>query len=455
MAASSWNLIECSASQLCLNTVLVCGQSFRWKQNGLGEWLGVIAGHVWRLKQSDGKIQYKVYTSACKSQSMNNTDAARPQLTADKTPLFTGTSSQLKLPSEQNRSNKKKLLTTGNVENNPRVGAHRLCRNTVKACSESNSKTQKASNEPLLETDISTETQNSSNRWGEKEQNPNTFSQILHDYFQLEVDLETMYKEWSTKDPHFSKVASHFKGIRMLRQDPVENLLSFVCSSNNHISRISSMVEKLCTHYGNYITTVDGDEYYDFPSLSALCGDDVEPHLRELGFGYRAKFIASIAKHVTQEKGGDDWVRSLRGRSYLEAKSELMSLLGVGAKVADCVCLMSLDQPGAIPVDTHVWQITLKHYMAKLNTAKSLTDKIYNEIGEFYRNLWGPYAGWAHSVLFAADLRQNKERAALVGTDSKTEKKKQGKVSLGKRPSEKSCDYNTKVSKTRIRNRKK
>ena len=60
---------------------------------------------------------------------------------------------------------------------------------------------------------------------------------------------------------------------------------------------------------------------------------DVEPHLRELGFGYRAKFIASIANHVTHEKGGDEWVRSLRGRSYLEAKSELMSLLGVGAKV--------------------------------------------------------------------------------------------------------------------------
>ena len=81
------------------------------------------------------------------------------------------------------------------------------------------------------------------------------------------------------------------------------------------------------------ILKVDGEKYYDFPSLTALCGDDVEPHLRQLGFGYRAKFIANIARHVTQEKGGDDWVCSLRGRSYLEAKSELMSLQGVGAKV--------------------------------------------------------------------------------------------------------------------------
>ena len=59
---------------------------------------------------------------------------------------------------------------------------------------------------------------------------------------------------------------------------------------------------------------------------------------------------------------------------------------------------MSLDKTGAIPVDTHVWQIATKYYMPKLKQAKSLTDSIYKQIGDHFRSLYGPYAGWAHSV---------------------------------------------------------
>ena len=61
---------------------------------------------------------------------------------------------------------------------------------------------------------------------------------ILKDYFQLDTNLEQLYEHWSSRDEHFKKVAGHFNGIRILRQEPVENLLSFVCSSNNHISRL-------------------------------------------------------------------------------------------------------------------------------------------------------------------------------------------------------------------------
>ena len=60
--------------------------------------------------------------------------------------------------------------------------------------------------------------------------------------------------------------------------------------------------------------------------------------------------------------------------------------------------LFCLDKTDSIPVDTHVWQIAARDYMPKLNQAKSLTDKLYEEIGDHFRNLWGPYAGWAHSV---------------------------------------------------------
>lgn len=117
---------------------------------------------------------------------------------------------------------------------------------------------------------------------------------ILKDYFQLDINLEDLYKKWSKADVNFEKISKQFPGIRMLRQDPVECLFSFICSSNNHISRITSMVDKLAEHYGKKINVtdcVDGVNFYAFPKVEALAAEGVEEKLRELGFGYRAKYI--------------------------------------------------------------------------------------------------------------------------------------------------------------------
>lgn len=78
----------------------------------------------------------------------------------------------------------------------------------------------------------------------------------------------------------------------------------------------------------------------------------------------------------------DEWIGKLKKLTYDDAKRMLMSLPGIGAKVADCICLMSLGFTESIPVDTHVYQITAKHYLPELNTkCKTLTNKRYNEIG--------------------------------------------------------------------------
>ena len=70
--------------------------------------------------------------------------------------------------------------------------------------------------------------------------------EYLRDYFQLNVDLEFLYNSWAKVDPVFSDISKSFVGVRMLRQDPVENIFSFICSSNNNIQRISGMIEKMC-----------------------------------------------------------------------------------------------------------------------------------------------------------------------------------------------------------------
>ncbi|XP_053705509.1 N-glycosylase/DNA lyase [Synchiropus splendidus] len=230
--------------------------------------------------------------------------------------------------------------------------------------------------------------------------------EMLRDYFQLNVKLGDLYREWGKADPHFNNIADVFTGVRMLRQDPTECLFSFICTSNNHISRIQGMVERLCEALGNPLCTLDQRSYHDFPSLHSLKDFGVEARLRELGFGYRARFLQQSAKQIL-ENHGPDWLDGLRSVPYEEARDALRSLPGVGTKVADCVCLMSLDKASAVPIDTHVWQIAKRDYKySSGKEPKSITDKLHRDLGDFFRKLWGPYAGWTQSVLFCADLKK-------------------------------------------------
>lgn len=90
-----------------------------------------------------------------------------------------------------------------------------------------------------------------------------------------------------------------------------------------------------------------------------------------------------------------------------------MQCPGVGRKVADCVALFSLDQHGAVPVDVHVWDIATRDYDdggGELKKTKSLTPAVYERVGELFRDRFGSHAGWAHSVLFAAELPEFRRR---------------------------------------------
>lgn len=98
--------------------------------------------------------------------------------------------------------------------------------------------------------------------------------------------------------------------------------------------------------------------------------------------------------------------------TYKHAHQELLQLSGVGPKVADCICLMGLGWAEAVPVDTHVWQIAQRDYKFGKGKAKIFSTSLYHPVGDFFRELWGKEAGWAHSVLFTADLKTFSDRAA-------------------------------------------
>ncbi|KAG7520577.1 N-glycosylase/DNA lyase [Solea senegalensis] len=348
-----WKSVDCVKSQLRLELTLACGQSFRWRETSEGHWTGVIGGRVWTLTQTDDTLWYHVYKN--KVEQTKGCDRKRRA----------GTSSL-----EENKSEKK---FKGRVK--------------------------EEEDEQVAVTPVKEE------------------EQMLRDYFQLNVNLEELHTHWGKADPHLKQIADIFTGVRMLRQDPTECLFSFICTSNNHISRIQGMVERLCQALGSPLCQVDQTTYYDFPSLTALADSSVEARLRDLGFGYRARFLQQSAKQIL-ETHGPQWLKGLRSVPYPQARHALRTLPGVGTKVADCVCLMSLDKAEAVPVDTHVWQIAKRDYkFASGSTQKTITDKLHRDIGEFFRNLWGPYAGWAQSVLFCADLKKfqkMKETLCLV-----------------------------------------
>lgn len=273
------------------------------------------------------------------------------------------------------------------------------------------------------------------------EENDGTAS-LLHNYFALSHSLTVLYDQWAASDANFARRAPAFTGIRILNQDPWEALVAFICSSNNNISRITQMVLKLCLHYGPYIGTIEGEPFHDFPGPEALSGAKVEAHLRELGFGYRAKYIAETARIVSAERPAG-WLPQLRNpaspalgkdtptikpeagtddpepATYRAAHSSLLELTGVGPKVADCVCLMGLGWGEAVPVDTHVWQIAQRDYKFGKSggggKSKTFTKTMYDAVGDHFRAIWGPQAGWAQSVLFTANLKSFAEQAQGAG----------------------------------------
>ena len=228
----------------------------------------------------------------------------------------------------------------------------------------------------------------------------------LRDYFRCEVSFEALYGDWRAADARFAAVADAVTGARVLRQDPLECLISFICSSNNNIARITLMLDRLRSLAGHEAPIPGGRGMEagaprTFPTLDALQGVD-EQTLRDLGFGYRAPYVTKSVAHVAA-KGGDAWLRGLRAASREDAKAALLECSGVGPKVADCVALFALDQSDCVPVDTHVWRIARRDLDASLADCASITPAVYDRVGDLFRDKYA-HAGWAHTVLFAAEL---------------------------------------------------
>lgn len=151
---------------------------------------------------------------------------------------------------------------------------------------------------------------------------------VLVNFFRLESDvcLTSLVDGWARCDPVFKEKAN-CNGIRLLRVDPLEAMISFICSANNNIGRITKMVNSLCSTYGQLVATIDDQSYYKFPTLESMHRRDCESVLRSHGFGYRAKYIHKCVQQVL-ERGGEEWLQSLKKRTYEGNNLYLHSLAG-------------------------------------------------------------------------------------------------------------------------------
>ncbi|MBR6564050.1 MAG: DNA-3-methyladenine glycosylase 2, partial [Clostridia bacterium] len=140
------------------------------------------------------------------------------------------------------------------------------------------------------------------------------------------------------------KACEYSYGIRILNQEPFETLCSFIISQNNNIKRIKGIIERLCENFGE-----EKNGYYTFPSaekMAALTLVDLAP----LRSGFRAKYLLDAAKKVAS---GEVDLNKLKNMPLDDARAELMKIVGVGPKVADCCLLFSHKQVKAFPKD--VW----------------------------------------------------------------------------------------------------
>lgn len=174
------------------------------------------------------------------------------------------------------------------------------------------------------------------------------FTKKVENYFKF--DEEDAF-EIKNPDPFLTEAIEHSPGLVILRQDPWEVLISFIISQRKSIPAIKNSIERLCKAYG---TPID-DTHYAFPTAEQLICLDKD----DCGLGYRKNYIEELARDVVNGKFN---MEELVTADYDKAKETLLSIRGVGEKIANCVLLFGLGFDNAFPIDTHMRRVLDEHY---------------------------------------------------------------------------------------------
>lgn len=222
---------------------------------------------------------------------------------------------------------------------------------------------------------------------------------FLKRFFRLDDDYPAIIRRISV-DKHVKDAVRKYPGLRIIRQDPWECTISYICSSASNIPRIQKNIENISRSFGEE-RNILGFESHAFPKPGTI---DCKRTINGCGVGFRNSYIIE-ANHLWSRKFED----LVRKSSYEEAKSMLKSVPGIGDKVADCILLFSFDRLEAFPVDVWIKRVMERIYFG----GRSVSNK---RIREFAQEYWGEYAGYAQQFLY----HYWREKERLERKDGKT-----------------------------------
>ena len=225
---------------------------------------------------------------------------------------------------------------------------------------------------------------------------------LLISYFRLDEDMDAVYSTLCALDPYIATLANAYPHLRLLRQpNPWECTVSYICSANNKVERISDIVEAIARELGEK-TELAGDIRYTFPTPERVLEAGVEP-LRALHLGlHRHDKIIEAACRVCE--GKLDFSRLAHTDTpYAEAKRQLMHRRGngIGPKIADCISLFGLNKTQAFPIDTNIRAAIMTHY---LPSEIPKTDK---PLVRWAKERFRDHAGYASQLLFQSRRNQS------------------------------------------------
>lgn len=215
---------------------------------------------------------------------------------------------------------------------------------------------------------------------------------ICKNYFDLDRNYEEIKETLSLIDDNMKESIKYGKGIRILNQDLWEMIISFIISANNNIPRIKGIIERMSAKYGQEIK-FRGTSYYTFPTIDELSQASVKD-LKDLGLGFRDRYVYETTKKI---KEGKINLENLKQESTNEVRKQLLTLTGVGPKVADCIMLFStLKRFAVFPVDVWVRRVMNDLYIN--NEDETKVNK--KQIQEIARDKFGALEGIAQQYLF-------------------------------------------------------
>lgn len=223
---------------------------------------------------------------------------------------------------------------------------------------------------------------------------------ICRDYFDLDTDYEAIKKVLANVDDNVKESIKYGEGIRILKQDLWETIISFIISANNNIPRIKKIIERISAKYGKPIC-LNGNTYYTFPTVEELSKASVQD-LRDLGLGFRDKRVHDTTQLILNKEVDLNKLQEITDSDKL--REELNKLPGVGDKVADCIMLFSMKRFDVFPVDVWVRRVMNELYI-KSEDEKKIDKKQIRSLAE---KKYGNLAGIAQQYLFYWKREDNK-----------------------------------------------